>query len=86
MTKKKSTTEDDTKHPDSDIDNLTTLFSSDNTELTDFTEKVERVILGDEKEQPESNPSTDQQEDQTDRNPASIPSAKNNVFYLFKPK
>ncbi|MCZ6488853.1 MAG: hypothetical protein O6703_11835 [Gammaproteobacteria bacterium] len=86
MTKKISTTDDDTKHPDPEIDGLTTLFSSDNTELTDFTERVQRAILGDQKEQQESNPNADQQKVQTDRKPVLISSVKNNVVNLFGPK
>ncbi len=86
MTKKTSTSGDDTKHPDPEIDGLTTLFSSDNTELTDFTERVQRAILGDQKEQQESNPNADQQKVQTDRKPVLISSVKNNVVNLFGPK
>ncbi|MCZ6578091.1 MAG: hypothetical protein O6938_07055 [Gammaproteobacteria bacterium] len=86
MTKKISTSGDDTKHPDPEIDGLTTLFSSDNTELTDFTERVQRAILGDQKEQQESNPNADQQKVQTDRKPVLISSVKNNVVNLFGPK
>ena len=86
MTKKISTPGDDTKHPDPETDGLTTLFSSDNTELTDFTERVQRAILGDQKEQQESNPNADQQKVQTDRKPALVSSVKNNVVNLFGPK
>ena len=86
MTKKISTPGDDTKHPDPEIDGLTTLFSSDNTELTDFTERVQKAILGDQKEQQESNPNADQQKVQTDRKPALVSSVKNNVVNLFGPK
>lgn len=86
MTKEKNTT-DDTNHSNLDIDGLITLFSSDNTELTDFTERVQKAILGEEKEPRDSNPEANQAQDQTDDRPESVsPAKKNNVVNLFGPK
>ena len=86
MTKEKNTT-DDTNHSNFDIDGLITLFSSDSTELTDFTERVQKAILGEEKESRDSNPEADQAQDQSDDRPESIsPAKKSNVVNLFGPK
>jgi hypothetical protein len=85
MTKEKNTT-DDTNHSNFDIDGLITLFSSDNTELTDFTERVQKAILGEEKETRDSNANADRPQDHTDDKPESISPAKNNVVNLFGPK
>jgi len=85
MTEKKSSTNDDKKHPESENDGLTTLFSSDNTELTDFTEKVNRAILGDEQPQ-DIEAKADQAKDKTNSKPTLISSAKSNVVNLFGPK
>jgi len=86
MTEKTTTTDDDTKNPESEIDGLTTLFSSDNTELTDFTEKVSRAILGDDQANQETKMQADQAKDKTSNKPTLISSAKSNVVNLFGPK
>ncbi len=86
MTDKISSTDDDKKQPVAEIDGLITLFSSDNTELTDFTERVNKAILGDEHEQQDIEAQTDQTRNKTKKNPTLISSAKNNVVYLFGPK
>ncbi len=86
MTKKTTTTDDDTKQPEPEIDGLITLFSSDNTELTDFTEKVNGAILGDEHQQQDIEAQTDQTRKKTNKKPTLISSAKNNVVHLFGPK
>lgn len=85
MTKEKNKT-DDTTHSNIDIDGLITLFSSDNTELTDFTERVQKAILGEEKESQDCNAEAEQPEDQSDDKPESIAPTKNNVVNLFGPK
>jgi hypothetical protein len=85
MTKEKNTT-DDTNHSNIDIDGLITLFSSDNTELTDFTERVQKAFLGDKQKPQNSNENDDQPQDKSDDKPESISPAKNNVVNLFGPK
>jgi hypothetical protein len=85
MTEEKNKT-DDTNHSTPDIDGLITLFSSDNTELTDFTERVQKAFSGEEKEPQDSHAKADQPQDQNDDKPDSIRSAKNNVVNLFGPK
>jgi hypothetical protein len=71
-------------------DSLTTLFSSDNTELTDFTEKVTRAILGEEQvpenEQPDIGAAVDQKKDRVISKPTLVSSVKSNVVNLFEPK
>ena len=86
MTDKISSTDDDKKQPQTEIDGLITLFSSDNTELTDFTERVNKAILGDEHEQQEIEAQTDQTRKKTNKKPTLISSTKNNVVNLFGPK
>ena len=86
MTDKKTSTDDDKKQPEPEIDGLITLFSSDNTELTDFTEKVNRAILGDGQEQQELAAQANQAKDKSSKKPTLISSAKNNVVNLFGPK
>jgi len=77
--------EDDSKHLESEGDGLTTLFSSDNTELTDFTERVKKAILGDEHEhQGVETPAI--QGKQKNNKPTLVSSAKSNVINLFGPK
>jgi len=86
MTDKKTSTDDDKKRPEPEIDGLITLFSSDNTELTDFTEKVNRAILGDGVEQQDIAAQTNQTKDKTSKKPTLVSSAKSNVVNLFGPK
>jgi hypothetical protein len=78
--------EDDTKHPESESDGLTTLFSSDNTELTDFTERVKKAILGDEHEQQGTETLANQGKHKNNNKLTLISSAKSNVVNLFGPK
>ena len=78
--------DDDTKHPESESDGLTTLFSSDNTELTDFTERVKKAILGDEHEQQGSEIPTIQARHKNNNKPTLVSSTKSNVVNLFGPK
>ena len=86
MTDKISSTDDDKKKPEPEIDGLITLFSSDNTELTDFTEKVNRAILGDEHQPQDIEAQTDQTRNKTNKKPTLVSSAKNNVVNLFGAK
>ena len=86
MTDKISSTDDDKKQSEPEIDGLVTLFSSDNTELTDFTERVNRAILGDEHGQQDIEAQSDQTKDKTSKKPTLVSSAKNNVVNLFGPK
>jgi hypothetical protein len=76
----------DTKCPESESDGLTTLFSSDNTELTDFTERVKKAILGDEHQQQDIETPADQLKNQSGSKPTLVSSAKSNVVNLFGPK
>ena len=75
--------EDDTKHPESESDGLTTLFSSDNTELTDFTERVKKAILG---EEHGSEIPAIQAKHKNNNKPTLVSSTKSNVVNLFGPK
>ena len=86
MTDKKTSNDDDKKRPEPEIDGLITLFSSDNTELTDFTEKVNRAILGDGHEQQDLEAQADQAKHKTNKKPTLVSSAKSNVVNLFGPK
>jgi len=86
MTDKISSTDDDKKQPQTEIDGLITLFSSDNTELTDFTERVNKAILGDEHQQQDIGAQTDQTRNKTIKKPTLISSTKSNVVNLFGPK
>ena len=86
MTDKISSPDDDTKKPEAEIDGLITLFSSDNTELTDFTERVNKAILGDEHPQQDIEAQTDQTRNKTNKKPTLISSTKSNVVNLFGPK
>ena len=78
--------EDDTKHPESESDGLTTLFSSDNTELTDFTERVKQAILGDEHEPQGTETPAIQSKHKNNNRPTLVSSTKSNVVNLFGPK
>lgn len=51
MKKDKPTTDEDKSESESDTQEMATLFSSDNTELTDFTQRVKRAIRGEKPEQ-----------------------------------
>ena len=86
MTDKISSTDDDKKQSEPEIDGLVTLFSSDNTELTDFTERVNKAILGDEHERPDIEAQANQARDKTSKKPTLISSTKSNVVNLFGPK
>ncbi len=50
MKKDKPITDEDKPGAESETQEMTTLFSSDNTELTDFTQRVKQAIRG---EQPD---------------------------------
>ena len=78
--------EDNTNHPESESDGLTTLFSSDNTELTDFTERVKKAILGDEHEHQGTDIPAIQGKHKNNNKPTLVSSAKSNVVNLFGPK
>jgi hypothetical protein len=86
MTDKISSTDDDKKQSKPEIDGLVTLFSSDNTELTDFTERVNKAILGDEHERQDIEAQANHAKDKTSKKPTLISSTKNNVVNLFGPK
>jgi hypothetical protein len=86
MTDKISSTDDDKKQSEPEIDGLVTLFSSDNTELTDFTERVNRAILGDEREPQDVEAQANHARDKASKKPTLVSSAKNNVVNLFGPK
>ena len=77
---------DDKKHPESESDELTTLFSSDNTDLTDFTERVKKAILGDEHEQQDIETQADQSKNRPGSKPTLVSCVKSNVINLFGPK
>ncbi len=77
MKKDKPPTTEDNSSPESDTQEMNTLFSSDDTELTDFTERVKRAMRG---EGPES------EDKQAVREETKRSTFKNNVVNLFKPK
>jgi hypothetical protein len=82
----KTSTEDGSKNPESEGDGLITLFSSDNTELTDFTERVKKAILGDDHQEQEVDAQTEQPQNKKGSKPKLVTIAKNNVVNLFGPK
>ena len=70
-------TTEDKNGLESDTQEMNTLFSSDDTELTDFTERVKRAMRG---EGPEP------QDKKALRKETKASTFKNNVVNLFKPK
>ena len=82
----KTSTEDETKSPGSEGDGLTTLFSSDNTELTDFTERVKKAILGKDHMEQDAEAQSEQDTRKKKSKPKLVTVAKNNVINLFGPK
>ncbi len=82
----KTSDEDNNKNPESEGDGLITLFSSDNTELTDFTERVKKAILGDDHLEQEAEAQSEQPRHNKKSKPKLVTVAKNNVVNLFGPK
>ena len=58
MKKDKPATRKDKSGSESETQEMTTLFSSDNTELTDFTQRVKKAIRGEQPDRQRSNTAT----------------------------
>ena len=86
MKKDKPTTDKDKSESESDTQEMATLFSSDNTELTDFTQRVRRAIRGDEPVQLDSKAVTNLNQGHSAKQGKKPSSFKNNVVKLFKQK
>ena len=76
----------DKNNPESDTQEMATLFSSDDTELTDFTQRVKQAIEGERANRKDNNANTEQNQDQSARQENRVKSFRNNVVDLFKPK
>jgi len=86
MKKDKPTTGEDKSGSESDTEEMATLFSSDNTELTDFTQRVRRAIRGEDPVPLGSKAVTNRNQDHSAQQGKKSSSLKNNVVTLFKPK
>lgn len=84
MKNDKPPTDEDKNNPDLDTQEMTTLFSSDDTELTDFTQRVKQAIQGERANRQYDNARNEQNRSVKQRN--KISSFKNNVVQLFKSK
>ena len=86
MNKDKPPTDEDKNNSESDTQEMATLFSSDDTELTDFTQRVEQAIRGEKESRRNDNARSDQHQIHSENQGDKISSLKNNVVNLFKPK
>lgn len=77
MKKDKPNTDEDKTGPESETEEMTTLFSSDNTELTDFTHRVKQASRSE---------LSGRLGDKTTKQVKKPTSFSNNVINLFKPK
>ncbi len=84
MNKDKPPTDEDKNNSESDTQEMATLFSSDDTELTDFTQRVEQAIRGEKANRQGDNARTGQHHSGNQENKKS--SFKNNVVNIFKQK
>ncbi len=84
MNKDKPPTDEDKNNSESDTQEMATLFSSDDTELTDFTQRVEQAIRGEKANRQGDNARTGQHHSENQENKKS--SFKNNVVNIFKQK
>jgi hypothetical protein len=86
MKKDKPTTGKDKTKSESETQEMTTLFSSDNTELTDFTQRVKQAIRGEQPDRRHSNTATAPNQANPANQKGSVSSLNSNVVKLFKPK
>ena len=86
MNEDKPPTDEDKNNSEPDTQEMTTLFSSDDTELTDFTLRVEQAIRGEKARRQNDNAKTDQHQTHSENQGDKKSSFKNNVVTLFKPK
>jgi hypothetical protein len=86
MKKDKPTTDEDKSASESDTQDMSTLFSSDNTELTDFTQRVRRAIRGEGQDELNSKGVTNLNLGPSAKQGNNSSSIKNNVVNLFKQK
>ena len=86
MKKDKPTSDEDKSGAESDTQEMATLFSSDNTELTDFTQRVRRAIRGEGPDEFGSKTVTNLNRGHSTEQGKNSSSLKDNVVNLFKPK
>ena len=86
MKKDKPTTDQDKSGSESETQEMTTLFSSDNTELTDFTQRVKQAIRGEQPDRRRSDTATAPNQANSTRQGKKTSSPYSNVVSLFKPK
>ena len=86
MKKDKPTSDEDKSEAESDTEEMATLFSSDNTELTDFTQRVRRAIRGEGPDELDSKAVTKLNQGHSAEQEKKSSSQKGNVVNLFKPK
>jgi len=86
MKKNKPITGKDKSGSESETQEMTTLFSSDNTELTDFTQRVKQAMRGEQPDRWRSNTSTTPNQANSTNQRGSVSSLNSNVVNLFKPK
>jgi len=86
MKKDKPATGKDKSRSESETQEMTTLFSSDNTELTDFTQRVKQAIRGEQQDRRRSNTATEPNQTDSTRQREKDSSLNSNVVNLFKPK
>jgi len=77
MNEKKPPTDEDQNDSNLDTQEMVTLFSSDNTELTDFTQRIKQAMR---------RHASELQDDEAAKREAKPASFKDNVVNLFKPK
>ncbi|MHC4221911.1 MAG: hypothetical protein ACYST9_05775 [Planctomycetota bacterium] len=86
MKKDKPTTGKDKARSESETQEMTTLFSSDNTELTDFTQRVKQAIRGEQPDRRRSNAASASKQSNPANRKGNVSSLNSNVVNLFKPK
>jgi hypothetical protein len=86
MKNKKPPGNEDKNDSESDTQEMDTLFSSDDTELTDFTLRVKQAIQGERANREDNNAGGDQNQNHSTKQENKVSSFRNNVVNLFKPK
>ena len=86
MKKDKSTTGEDKSGSKSETQEMATLFSSDNTELTDFTQRMKQAIRSEQPDRRRSKVATIPIQATSAKQGKKPSSLSNNVVNLFKPK
>jgi len=86
MKKDKPATGKDKSGSESETQEMTTLFSSDNTELTDFTQRVKQALRGEQQNRRRSDTATEANQTDSTRQREKDSSLNSNVVNLFKPK